>query len=269
MRALRLEFAKILRQKRTYIGWAGLVLVPLIVVASGVLQTPRPQDAGEPPFVAHVSQNGLLVMLATLISLAFFLLPIIAAMGGASSIASEAEGGTLKTWLTRPVSRTSFLLAKWTMAVAYAAAGTVIVGLVAFGAGALAFGVHPLVTFSGTTDSVPHALGLIAAAYLLVLAGAVCSLTVAMFLSTLTDSSITAATIAVAVFTVLTILNAFTVFDFMKPYTYSAYRLTFTNLFRWPIFWPPIERALLVYAVTTGALLLASWAVFSRKDVLT
>ena len=31
MRSLRLELAKILNQKRTYIGWLGLVLVPLIV----------------------------------------------------------------------------------------------------------------------------------------------------------------------------------------------------------------------------------------------
>ena len=63
MTLLRLELSKTLNQKRTYIGWVGLVLVPVIVVAAGSLQKPRPQAPGEPPFVAHVSQNGLLVML--------------------------------------------------------------------------------------------------------------------------------------------------------------------------------------------------------------
>jgi ABC-2 type transport system permease protein len=100
-------------------------------------------------------------------------------------------------------------------------------------------------------------------------AGAVCSLTIALLLSTLTDSSLTAATIAIAVFTVLTVLNAFSAFDFMKPYTYSAYRLAFVNLFRSPIYWQPIRRALVDYGVTIGALLLAAWAVFGRKDILT
>ncbi len=106
MSSLRLELVKILHQKRTYLGWIGLVLVPVIVIVAGALQKPHRPDPGEPPFVTHVSQNGLLVMLPSLYALASFLLPIIAAMGGASSVASEAEGGTLKTWLTRPVSRT-------------------------------------------------------------------------------------------------------------------------------------------------------------------
>ncbi len=269
MRSLRLELAKILNQKRTYIGWLGLVLVPLIVVAAGALQKPRPQDSGDPPFVAHVSTNGLLVMLSTLLALSSFLLPLIAAMGGASSVASEAESGTLKTWMTRPVSRTGVLLTKWTMAVAYAAAGAALVALVALAAGALAFGLRPLVTLSGTSLSVPHALALIAVAYLIVVAGAVCSLSLALFISTLTDSSLTAATIAIAVFTVLSVLNAFSVFDFMKPYTYSSYRWVFVNLFRYPIYWHPIGQAVLTYAATSGAALAAAWLVFSRKDVLT
>ena len=269
MRSLRLELFKILHQKRTYIGWLGLVLVPLIVVAAAALQKPQPQDPGEPPFVAHVSANGLLVMLSALIALASFLLPLIAAMGGASPISAEAEAGTLKTWLSRPVSRTGVLLTKWTMAVAYAAAGAALVALVSLVAGALAFGVHPLVTLSGTSLSAAHALGLIAVAYLIVVAGAVCSLSLALFISTLTDSSLTAAIIAVAVFTVLSVLNAFTVFDFMKPYTYSAYRLAFVNLFRYPIYWRPIGQALLTYALTSGAALAAAWLVFSRKDIVT
>ncbi len=183
-------------------------------------------------------------------------------------MASEAEGGTLKTWLSRPVSRTAVLLTKWAMAVAYALAGAVLVAAAALVAGAVAFGVHPLVTLSGTTLGARHALALIGVAYLLVVAGAVCSLTIALFISTLTNSSLTAATIAIAVFTVLTILNAFTVFDFMKPYTYSSYRLVFVDLFRYPIYWHPIRQALVAYGATVGAALLASWAVFGRKDVL-
>ena len=97
--------------------------VPAIVIVAGALQKPQRPDPGDPPFVTHVSQNGLLVMLAVLYALASFLLPVIAAMGGASSVASEAEGGTLKTWLTRPVSRSGVLLSKWAMAVLYALVG--------------------------------------------------------------------------------------------------------------------------------------------------
>jgi ABC-2 type transport system permease protein len=145
----------------------------------------------------------------------------------------------------------------------------VLVAVTSLIAGVVAFGLHPLVTLSGTTMGASHALALIGVAYLLVVAGAVCSLTIALFISTLTNSSLTAATIAIAFFTVLTILNAFSVFDFMKPYTYSSYRLVFVDLFRYPIYWHPIQQALVNYGVTVGAALLASWVVFGRKDVLT
>jgi ABC-2 type transport system permease protein len=265
---LRLELVKVLHQRRTYIGWLGLALVPLIVIVAGAVQKPQRPGPGDPPFVTQVSQNGLLAMLATLYALASFLLPVVAAMGGASSVASEAEAGTLKTWLSRPVSRTGVLLAKWAVAVLYALAGAALVAVVSLVAGAVAFGLHPLVTLSGTTISAPHALALIALAYLLVAAGAVCSLTIALFISTLTNSALTAAIIAIAVFTVLTILNLFTVFGFLSPYTYSTYRLVFVDLFRSPIYWLPIRKALVDYGVTVGIMLLASWVVFGRKDVL-
>ncbi len=49
MTGLRLELIKVLHQRRTYLGWLGLVLVPLAVIAAGALQKPRPPAPGEPP----------------------------------------------------------------------------------------------------------------------------------------------------------------------------------------------------------------------------
>jgi len=268
---LRLELIKILHLKRTYLGWLALALVPIVITLAVALAPPEtgPPDPGQPAFTYRVADNGLLVALSSLTLMGFFLLPLIAAMGGASPISSEAELGTLKTWLSRPVSRGMVLLSKWGVAVLYAAAGVVLVALVALLLGAATFGVRPLGTLSGTTLSVPHAVGLIVASCVFVLLGALCSLSLALLISTFTDSSLTAAIIAVVVFTVLTILNGFSYFDFMRPYTYTTYRLAFVNLFRDPIYWRPIEQALLAYGVTVGGCLVAAWLVFRRRDILT
>jgi ABC-2 type transport system permease protein len=266
---LRLESVKILHQTRTSIGWAALLAVPIITVAAGALSKSGPPDPNEPAFVAQMTGNGLLVPLVSLLGLATFLLPLIAAMGGASPVSSEAELGTLKTWLSRPVSRGTVLLSKWGVAVLYAAAGVAFVVVVALILGVLTFGVRPLVTLSGTMLTVPHALVLIAASCVLVLLGALCSLSLAMLISTFTDSSLSAAIIAIVVFTVLTILNVFSYFDFMKPYTYTTYRLAFVNLFRYPIYWRPIEQALMDYSATIAGLLVIAWLVFGRRDILT
>ena len=139
-------------------------------------------------------------------------------MGGASSVASEATG-MLKTWLSRPVSRTGVLLTKWTIAVLYALAGAALVAVVSLVAGVAAFGLHPLVTLSGTTIGAPQRAGPDRRRLPAGGRRRRRSLSIAFFISTLTDSSLTAATIAIAFFTVLTILNAFSVFDFVKPYT--------------------------------------------------
>lgn len=271
MGSLRLELVKILHQKRTYLGWLALVLVPVVITVAVALEPPEtgPPDPDQPAFTYRVADNGLLVALSSLTLMGFFLLPLVAAMAGASSVSSEAELGTLKTWLSRPVGRGSVLLSKWGVAVLYAGSGVVLVAVVGLVLGAVTFGLHPLVTLSGTTATVPRALGLIGASCALVLLGALCSLSLALLISTFTDSSLTAAIIAIVVFTVLTILNGFSYFDFMRPYTYTTYRLVFVNLFRDPIYWRPVERALLVYGATIGVTLVAAWFFFERKDILT
>ena len=71
------------------------------------------------------------------------------------------------------------------------------------------------------------------------------------------------------VFVVLTILNGFSYFDFMKPYTFTSYDLAFVDLFRDPIVWAPIRNALLTYGATVAGLLGVAWLIFRRKDILT
>ena len=56
--------------------------------------------------------NGLYVPLAALAGMSIFLLPLAASMVGGNMIAGEAEHGTLRTILVRPVNRGSLLLAK-------------------------------------------------------------------------------------------------------------------------------------------------------------
>jgi len=106
-------------------------------------------------------------------------------------------------------------------------------------------------------------------ANLVILAALLCMVSLALFVSTLTNSSLTAAISAMVVFVVLTILNGFSYFDFMKPYTFTSYDMVFVNLFRDPIYWHPIRNALLVYGATVAGLLLVSWLIFRRKDILT
>ncbi len=161
--------------------------------------------------------------LAAIGALSFFLLPLVASMAGAYPLAGEAELGTMKTWMSRPVGRAAVLFSKWGVAILYVIVGMLLVGIGGLVAGWLVFGVHPLTTLSGTTIGIGAGIGRIVLANLLILAGLLCMISLALFVSTLTDSSLTAAIGAMVVFIVLTILNGFSYFDFMKPYTFTTY----------------------------------------------
>jgi ABC-2 type transport system permease protein len=269
VRSLGRELQKILAQKRTYLGWGGLLAIPFLEVLALYLSSSKPAPGEGPPFLSAAFSNGMFVPLSAMAALSFFLLPLLSSMAGAYPLAGEAEQGTIKTWLSRPVSRTTVLFSKWGIAIVYIIIGMVLVWTGGLLAGGLVFGLKPLITISGTTVSVAHGFWLTFLTYGLILLGMMCLISLAVLFSTFTNSSLTAAIVAMVIFIVLTILNGFSYFNFIKPYTFTAYSDTFLNLFRDPIYWHPIRNAVLTYAATIAGTTALAWYIFRRRDILT
>jgi ABC-2 type transport system permease protein len=267
MKLLRGEFTKTMFQKRTYVGWAGLTAIPIIMALAISLSSHKPHPGEGPPFMSLVSGNGIFLPLAAIGALSFFFLPLVASMAGGFPLAGEAEQGTIKTWLVHPVSRGGVLFAKWIVAVIYVAIGMAFVAAVGLLAGAIAFGIHS-VAFGAVTVSVGHSLWLMLIAYLVILASAICIVSLAMFFSTLANSSLTAAVGALVVFIVMQILGSFSLFDSIKPYLFTSHMDAWQGIISPSIVWHPITNALITFAVYVAVLTGAAWAVFRRKDVL-
>ncbi len=173
--------------------------------------------------------------------------------------------GTLNTLRTRPVSRSGVLPAKWFVAILYVGVGLALVGMGAVFAGGLVLGFEPLTSLSGGAIGVGYALGLIALAYRIGLAGTACIVSPAVLLSTLTGSSLTAAVAALVLVRVMQVLGRFSCFDFLEPYLFTGH---FEDWFSLLIPWEPIGKALLSYATYIVGLTLLAWGVFRRKDIL-
>ena len=158
----------------------------------------------------------MFVTLASLSALIPFLLPMAAAMVAGYMIAGEAELGTLRIVLLRPTRRGAFVLAKWTMAMVYLAVGfaVMIAGGLLFGG--IFFGLHPMITLSGSTVGVWHGLGLILLSCLYALAAMSCIVSMALLFSTLTDSSLTALIATIVIYIVITVLIQFSYFDWLQ-----------------------------------------------------
>ena len=126
MNLIWLEVVKLRFQKRTwivYIFMAIVVIVGTIALAYSSDWGGQGEEGptGGLPIIATLFQNGVIIPLLTLMFLSPFLLPLAAAMVGAFTVAGEAESGTLRTVLTRPVHRGSLLAAKTTVSMLYVA----------------------------------------------------------------------------------------------------------------------------------------------------
>ena len=267
---VRREAYKTLFQKRTYVGWAGLLLVPFLITLGARLDN-NPHAAGGdqgPPFFLLIRANGIYVSLAALAMLASFLLPLVASMVGSYTIAGEAETGTLRTVLIEPVRRSRLLLAKWFVANLYTAVGLVFIAAGALIAGGLVFGLHPLTLLSGQTVGFWHGIGLIALAYVFVLFAMACMVSLAVMISTLTDSSLTAVAGALVLFILFNVLGAFRVFDWLKPYLFTSHFDAWMNLLRRPIVWGPVRNGLITFVAYVVVLTGVALIIFRRKDIL-
>ena len=92
---------------------------------------------------------------------------------------------------------------------------------------------------------------------------------IALFLSTVTDSSLGAGLGALAIVITSDILVTLDAAASVQPYLPTRYWLAWVDFFRDPVFWRDIERGLLLQAVYVGVLLLASWANFMTRDIKT
>ncbi len=266
---LRREITKLLFQWRSYLIWGGAAVVPFLIALAIYLQGGDPHGGGDgPQFFSRIFGNGMYVPLGALTVLLPFLLPMAAAMVAGYMLAGEAELGTLRIILLRPVKRGSVVLTKWLAAMLYLLAGFVFMVGSGLLFGAIFFGLEPMVLLSGTTVGVWHGLGLIALACLYGLAAMSCIVSLALLFSALTDSSLTALIAAIVVYIVLGVLISFSYFDWLRPWVFPAYFENYLDFMRDPIYWRPILKGLGVFAAWSGGLTVVTWLLFRRKDVL-
>jgi ABC-2 type transport system permease protein len=265
---LRREWMKLLYQRRSYMVWAGAALIPFLIALAFKLSGGDHEGGDASGFFSRVFGNGMYVPLAALVSLLPFLLPMAAAMVAGYMIAGEAELGTMRIILLRPVRRGALLLVKWAAAMIYLLVGFGFMIASGLLFGAIFFGLHPMVLLSGTTVSIGHGLWLIALSCLYGLAAMACIVSLALLISVLTDSSLTALIATIVIYIVVQVLIAFSYFDWLRPWMFPAYFEGYINLFRDPIYWKPVLKGLLAFGVWSAGFTALAYVFFRRKDVL-
>ncbi len=267
---IRVELAKMLRRPRTWITIALLNALPLVVAVLLAVTDLGPQPGEGPAFLSAVLTDGTLYPLAALAIVLPLFMPVAVALYAGEAVAGEAQGGTLRYLLVRPVGRTRLLVAKLVMILAFVLLAVAVVAAVGYVTGVLLLGdgtAAGVTGVSGTTlttaDLVQRTLASIVYVALSMLGVAA----LALLLSTLSDSPLAAAMGALAFLIASTLLLTLDAAEALHPYLPTRYWLAFVDLFRDPVLWRDLVRGVLLQGAYVVVFLGAAWASFTTKDV--
>jgi ABC-2 type transport system permease protein len=260
------EISVLFRRKRTWAMLIALAAIPVLLAVAVRVSSSR--SGGGPSFVDRISQNGLFVGIASMTVAIPLFLPLTIGVVAGDSIAGEASAGTLRYLLVAPVGRVRLLLVKFASVAVFCLAATLTVSIAGILIGIALFPSGPVTLLSGTTVSVPESLlrSLLIAGYVtLSLLGLSA---IGLFISTLTDAPVGAMAATVVTSIAAQIVGSLSQTEWLHPWLFTNYWLSFADLLRQPIEWSSFgSNALLqlAYVAVFGAL---AYGRFSSKDVL-
>jgi ABC-2 type transport system permease protein len=274
-RQLRWELRKLWRRPRSYVGFAAAVVFQGIVF--GLFQLPPVRERVLRtvwPLYERFGVHDVFSALSTAVEVTgqtmMFIGAVSLALVCSDVVAKEAEDGTLRMALCRPVTRTSVLFQKLIACAAYTVALSAFVAVSAFSIGLLLEGPGPLVILTvreslfGVHEFGPGlaryamAIPLLAASFFTVAL-------LAFALACLPVKPATAAIVAIMILLADWAVQMHPTFAPVSPYTLMTRIASWRQVFNETIPWPRLERNYSELLLVDVALLAAAWWAFSRR----
>jgi len=255
-------------RRRTTVSFLALLAIPTIVLLALVFGG-GPGDRGGPPELVDVaSSSALNFALFLLVATSQFLLVVVVALFAGDAVASEAQWGSLRYLLTRPIARARLLRTKLVVATLYSLAAVLTVPLASVAMGTVAFGWSAVQTPLAGALGVNTGLSRLTLATAYVVATQAVVVALAFWFSTLTDAPLSAVGGAVVLVVVSEILDQVTALGSLRSGLPTHYWLAWLDLLVDPVNTGQMTKGLLQILPWVVAPLLLAFRHFSRKDIL-
>ncbi len=273
---LRNELWKLFGKKRTYIGFGAFLVAQnamLLAFHFTRWQSDIERLLAGNGYLASEYISALTVALVMLIPQIILLMPLYAALVGGDLVAKEAEDGTLRMILSRPISRFRLLFAKWLSGVVFSA-----VLVLALGGTALLFarfwfpwkGMFVLALWPEhifNVVSAPEGLKLYIASHLLMTLNAVVILGLAFMFSCFNMKPAAATILSLSFLFINIVMEHIPFFEryqeWFIPYHFRLWIMTYADPIPWARIWGSL-LILLAFNVTT---FLIGAAAFQARDI--
>ena len=292
---LQIELYKISKRPRTYIAFIAIAGIVLIIQAAfkadpGYLNILL-QNVGDTFEVDKGKVINGYFMCYMILNTLLIQVPILVALVAGDAISGEANMGTLRLLLTKPISRSKIIGVKFFASIIYTVGLLVFMALLALFLSMAIFGTNDLLVFRAK-DAESQILQItqddVMWRYLAAFAYAAVALTViaalALFLSVFAENSIgpiVSTVCIVIVCTIISNLNIPIIDRNVRPWLFTSYLVGWKGFFYIAIDadnvpirgsmenWPAIRNSLLILLAHIGVLFGGAVWFFKRKDILT
>lgn len=274
---LKIELFKIFRRPRTYIAFAAIaaiiILIQLAFYSDGenFLQFGM-QSLRETFDIKGKILSGYLVCFIILQTLLIHV-PLLIALVAGDSIAGEANMGTLRLLLTKPVSRTQFMLAKFFASLIYTLLLLLFMAILSLPVSLSIFGTSDLIIMKSEMVVILDSHDILwryfaAFGFAAIAMATVASL--AFLLSVFAENSIGPIVTTMSIVILFTILTTMDIplFNALKPFLFTNHMLNWKGFFDDPVNYNGIYKSGLVLLGHILFFVSLAIFVFKRKDIL-
>ena len=268
---IRVEFRRQLTRKRTLVAFLLIVALPLIVVAA-VKFGPSSDGGGgfgdgDLDLVGLATAGGWNFALTMVFFASGFLLLILIAMFCGDTVASEASWSTLRYLLISPVPRRRLLFSKLTVALILSAISILILIVVSYLIGLIAFGSGALSTPTAGPFTETEAFLRIFAIGTYVFLSLLFAAGIAFLMSVITDIPLAAVGTAVIVVIVSNILGAIEALGSLREWLPTNFANAWIGFLNEDIEWTDINRGISYSVISFMILITIAVLKFDRKDI--
>jgi len=242
---LKLELYKIFKRPRTYIAFGAIAAIVLLIQIALKfdgqsyidLLLNNIKDSFEiNTELKHKILNGYLICFVILNTL-LLQMPLLVALVSGDSIAGEANMGTLRLAMTKPISRTQYILIKFAASIVYTVGLLIWMAIIALFGSMLLFGTNDLIVMRSENIEQMQSFDVLwryfaAFGYAAVALSAVAALS--FLLSVFAENSIgpiIATMSIIIVFTILSEMNIPIYDETIKPYLFTTHMVAWKGFF--------------------------------------
>lgn len=275
---LQIELFKIFKRPRTYISFVAIAAIVILIQLAFYVDGENYvqfmlQAISESFTVEGKILNGYLICYIILQTLLIHV-PLLIALIAGDMIAGEANMGTLRLLISKPVSRENLMLSKFLASIVYTLLLLVWMAFLSLLISLTVFGVGDLMIFKSEEIVILKSSDIMWRYYCCFGFAAIAMITVAslaFLLSIFAENSIGPIITTMSIIIVFTILTSMDLplFKTIKPYIFTSHMLGWKGFLDDPVNYNSIIKSAGILVLHIVLFLSATIVIFKKKDILT